>query len=185
MKLNSNLVATVSSNLIHKPTQAEVIKEANKNVLYALGTSSGKTLISLHHYIKHNNGEPLLIVAPPVKLLEGGWDREIEFVENRYNIKIVYKTLSYGKLRQKDIWKQYKGYYVIFDECQAIKNPTSNQGKMARKLISISTGWCMLSATPMSNGWGDSMNYFIINGFVKNKTQFERDFAIVLVLCEI
>lgn len=178
MKLNSNLLGRVSSNLILKPTQAEVIKEANKNVLYALGTSSGKTLISLHHYMKHNNGEPLLIVAPPVKILEGGWDREIEFVESRYDITIDYVTLSYGKLRQKDVWKSYKDYYVIFDECQAIKNPTSNTGKYARKLIDHSTGWCMLSATPMSNGWGDSMNYFIINGYVKNKTQFERDFAV-------
>lgn len=178
MKLNSNLSATISSNLILKPTQCEVIKEAKKNVLYALGTSSGKTLISLHHYLKHNEGEALLIVAPPVKLLEGGWDREVAFVEKTYNIKIDYQTLSYGKLRQKDVWKQYKDYYVIFDECQAIKNPTSNQGKYARKLISVSTGWCMLSATPMSNGWKDSMNYFIINGFIKNKTQFEREYAI-------
>ncbi|ARQ07319.1 Helicase C-terminal domain-containing protein [Macrococcoides canis] len=178
MKLNSNLLETVSSKLILKPTQAEVIKEANKNVLYALGTSSGKTLISLHHYMKHNEGEPLLIVAPPVKILEGGWDREIKFVEERYDITIDYVTLSYGKLRQKDVWQEYKNMYVIFDECQAIKNPTSNTGKFARKLIDHSTGWCMLSATPMSNGWGDSMNYFIINGYVKNKTQFERDYAI-------
>ena len=94
MKLNSSLLETVSSKLILKPTQAEVIKEANKNVLYALGTSSGKTLISLHHYMKHNEGEPLLIVAPPVKILEGGWDREIKFVEERYGITIDYVTLS-------------------------------------------------------------------------------------------
>ncbi|ULG73189.1 DEAD/DEAH box helicase [Macrococcus brunensis] len=178
MRLNLTLNAMVSSKLILKPTQAEVTKEAGKNVLYALGTSSGKTLISIHHYIKHNEGEPLLIVAPPVKILEGGWNREIAFVEQTYNIKIDYTTLSYGKLRQKDVWRDYKGYYVIFDECQAIKNPTSNQGKMARKLIDVSTGWCMLSATPMSNGWGDSINYFIINGFIKNKTQFEREFAV-------
>ncbi|MCD8896556.1 DEAD/DEAH box helicase [Mammaliicoccus sciuri] len=144
----------------------------------ALGTSSGKTLLSLHHYLKYNEGEKLLIVAPPAKILEGGWDHEIEFVNTRYNIDIPYEMLSYGKLRQKDVWKQYKDYYVIFDECQGIKNPTSNQGKYARKLIDVSKGWCMLSATPASNGWGDCINYFIINGYVKNKTQFEREFAV-------
>src|SRR5699024_11373940 len=45
------------------PTQQEVMNEASKNHIYELGTGSGKTFISLHHYVKHSKA-PLLIIVP-------------------------------------------------------------------------------------------------------------------------
>src|SRR5690625_3151047 len=131
MTLSRRLRKEVSTNLILKPSQVEVLKESPKNILMNLGTSSGKTLMSLHHFLKWNQGERLLIIAPPSKIFEGGWDDEIKFMEERYSMSIPYEILSYGQLRLKkfkDRIKDYKGYFIIFDECQNIKTPTSNTG---------------------------------------------------------
>lgn len=156
--------------------QKEVLSNAKPNWLYALDTGTGKTILSIHHYLKFSNGEPLLIVAPPQKIKEGGWDRDIQKVVDHYGIEIGYDLLSYGKLASD--WKKYKGWFVIFDECHYVKTPTSQRGKAAVWLTRNSTNFVLLSATPSSNGWGDTINYFIMFGFAKNKTQFEREFGV-------
>ena len=156
--------------------QKEVLDNADPSYLYALDTGTGKTILSLHHYLKHSNGEPLLIVAPPQKINEGGWDRDIQKVCNHYGVSISYDTLSYGVLAKR--WDEFIGWFVIFDECHYVKNPTSQRGKAASKLTASSTDFVLLSATPSSNGWVDTSNYFIMFGFYKNKTQFERDNAV-------
>lgn len=156
--------------------QKEVLLNASPSYLYALDTGTGKTILSIHHYLKHAQGEPLLIVAPPQKIKEGGWDRDIKKVCNHYGVDVSYDTLSYGTLAKN--WKTYKGWFVIFDECHYIKNPTSQRGKAANWLTQASTNFVLLSATPSSNGWGDTSNYFIMFGLYKNKTSFERENAI-------
>lgn len=155
--------------------QKDVLKQAKPNWLYALDTGTGKTILSIHHYLKFYNGEPLLIVAPPQKINEGGWDRDIQTVVDYYNIEIGYDLLSYGKLAAD--WKKYKGWFVIFDECHYVKTPTSQRGKAAAWLTKIATNFVLLSATPSSNGWSDTINYFIMFDMAKNKTQFEREYA--------
>lgn len=156
--------------------QKELVNEALPSYLYAADTGTGKTLMSVHHYLKHYNGEPLLIVAPPQKIKEGGWDRDIQKVCDYYGLSISYDLLSYGTIAKN--WKTYKGWFVVFDECHYVKNPTSQRGKAAMKLTQASTEFVLLSATPSSNGWEDTSNYFIMFGYYKNKTQFERENAI-------
>lgn len=156
--------------------QKEALNNAKKNYLYALDTGTGKTITSIHHYLKHASDKKLLIVAPPAKIKEGGWDKDISFVEKTYNIKIAYEILSYGKL-SKD-WHLYRDHFVIFDEAHYIKNPTSQRGKAALHLTRQSDGFCLLTATPMSNGWQDSYNYFIMFGCFKNKTAMNKRHAI-------
>ncbi|HSH25056.1 MAG TPA: DEAD/DEAH box helicase [Massilibacterium sp.] len=133
-------------------------------------------MMAIHHYIRLTKGEPLLIVVPPQKKKEGGWDRDIEFVCNKYKIEIKYEQLSYGMLAKQ--WDEYKGWFVVFDECHYIKNPTSQRGKAAYKLTEESTNFLLLSATPNANGWIDTINYFIMFGHYKNKTQFLKQHAI-------
>src|SRR5690606_7682917 len=132
--------------------------------------------MAIYHYLKRNKGEPLLIVAPPQKIKEGGWDREIARINEHHDTNIEYQTLSYGVLAKK--WQEFKDYFVIFDECHYIKNPTSQRGKAAIKLAKQSTNFLLLSATPASNGWEDTIAYMIMFGFYKNKTQFLREHAI-------
>lgn len=156
--------------------QKELLRKINPSYLLASDTGTGKTIMAIYHYLKHNNGEPLLIVAPPQKIKEGGWDRDIKFVSEHHDLTINYKCMSYGVLNKQ--WDKYKGYFVVYDECHYIKNPTSQRGKAGMKLAKASTNFLLLSATPSANGWIDTMNYFIMFGFYKNKTQFLREHAI-------
>lgn len=157
-------------------SQKRVLNQAKPNYLYALDTSTGKTLISIHHYLKFSNGEPLLIVAPPTVRLGGGWDREIKLVEETYGIEIDYEVLSYGVLAKNE--KNYDGYFIIFDECHYVKSSTTKRGKAAYNMSKTATNYVLLSATPNANGVEDMINYFKMFGFTKNKTQFNRDYAI-------
>jgi SNF2 family DNA or RNA helicase len=156
--------------------QKKVLDKAKSSWLFALDTGTGKTILSLHHYLKHMQGEPVLIVAPAQKVKEGGWEREIQAVSDYYGIEIEYDIMSYGVLAKK--WNLYKGWFVIFDECHYIKNPTSQRGKAALNLTKVSTNFSLLSATPSSNGWGDTINYMIMFGYYRNKTQFMKQHAI-------
>ncbi|HLS61513.1 MAG TPA: SNF2-related protein, partial [Virgibacillus sp.] len=156
--------------------QKKLLNDIEADYLLAADTGTGKTMMALHHYIRHSNGEPLLVVAPPQKINEGGWDREIEFVSNHYGIDIEYENLSYGVLARR--WKEFEGWFVVYDECHYIKNPTSQRGKAGIKLSQASTNFLLLSATPSSNGWEDTIAYMIMFGHYKNKTQFLKQHAI-------
>lgn len=156
--------------------QREIVDQAKPNYLIASDVGTGKTMMAIHHYLKHNKGEPLLVVAPPAKIKEGGWDDEIKFISSEYNIPIAYETLSYGMISKK--WQEYKGYFVVFDECHYIKNPTSQRGKSANQLTKAATHFLLLSGTPASNNIGDMINYYIMFGFTKNKTQFNKKFGV-------
>lgn len=156
--------------------QKEALKKATPNYFYALDTGTGKTITSIHHYMKYSKGEPLLIVAPPQKIKEGGWDRDVEFVSKYYGVTIVYQQLSYGMLAKR--WNDFKDYFVIFDEAHYVKNPSSQRGKAALNLTRKSTHFSLLTATPMSNGWEDSYNYMIMFNYFKNKTDMNRQHAI-------
>lgn len=156
--------------------QKKLLNDIEADYLLAADTGTGKTMMALHHYIRHSNGEPLLVVAPPQKINEGGWDREIEFVSDHYGIEIEYENLSYGVLARR--WKQFEGWFVVYDECHYIKNPTSQRGKAGIKLSQASTNFLLLSATPSSNGWEDTIAYMIMFGHYKNKTQFLKAHAI-------
>ena len=53
--------------------QKDIINQIGPSYLLAMDTGTGKTITSIHQYLKYSKGEPLLIVAPPQKLKEGGW----------------------------------------------------------------------------------------------------------------
>ncbi|WP_237670514.1 DEAD/DEAH box helicase [Virgibacillus halodenitrificans] len=156
--------------------QKELLNNIDKNYIIAADTGTGKTIMAIYHYLRHSKGEPLVIVAPPQKIKEGGWDRDIAFVERQHNITLSYDTLSYGVLAKK--WNRYKDHFVVYDECHYIKNPTSQRGKAGINLTKVSTHFLLLSATPSSNGWGDTIAYMIMFGYYKNKTQFLKEHAI-------
>ena len=181
LRLTSDTVWNASTSQTYDiflyPTQREVLNQSSKNWLYALGTGSGKTFISIHHYLKHASlSTPLLIVEPPAKRKTRDWTKAIKFVESQYDIEIDFVELSWGMLSKK--WQDYKGYYVIVDECHTVKNSTSQVGKAFYQLSKQADGFCLLSATPMANGWEDSINYFKSFDMTKNKTQFLREYAI-------
>ena len=155
--------------------QKEIINQIGPSYLLAMDTGTGKTITSIHQYLKYSKGEPLLIVAPPQKLKEGGWKRDIQAVCDYYGVIIQYSELSYGKLA--GMYNLYKGWFVIFDEAHYIKNPTSQRGRAAKKLAKYSTHFNLLTATPASNGWEDTYNYFIMFGYFRSKKEMNDRYA--------
>lgn len=166
----------ILKNSILYDFQKELLNKIEADYLIAAETGTGKTIMSIYHYLRFSEGEPLLIVVPPQKKKEGGWDRDIEFVSKQHGITIDYEQLSYGVLAKQ--WNKYKGWFVVYDECHYIKNPTSQRGKAGMKLSQASTHFLLLSATPSANGWIDTINYMIMFGHYKNKTQFLKEHAI-------
>ena len=157
------------------PSQQKIVDMAKPNWMYALGTSSGKSLIALAHWKQYANGEPILIVQPPSKLKSGEWAEEVERFADYHNIDIEYEQLSIGMLAKK--YQEYHGYFLILDEAHLCKNPTSKRGKAAIALSRQSTHFVLLTATPGAT-YEDFMAYMIMFGYYKNKTQYLREHAV-------
>lgn len=151
----------------------DYVKENNKkNFIYDMATGTGKTIMAINHWQYYYKDKPLLVVAPASKVNEGGWQRTIL----EYVITPKFEVISYNKL-SKDYIK-YKDYFVVFDECHRIKNSTGVWGKSAFNLSLIASGFIMLSATPIPNGWEDIINYLKIFGLIKNKTEFYKEYCV-------
>lgn len=142
------------------------------NYIYDMDTGTGKTIMGLNHHQVYFKNKKLLIVAPASKINEGGWQRTIQ----EHYSHIEYETCTYNMLPKK--YKEYADYFVIFDECHRLKNSTGKWGKAGFELTKIASGFILLSATCIPNGWKDSINYFKMFGLTKNKTSFIRNNAI-------
>ena len=153
--------------------QREYFNHVKRNFIYDMDTGTGKTIMGLHHYSTYYSDKKLLIVAPASKINEGGWQRTIK--DHYPNIE--YETCTYNMLGKK--YTEYRDYFVIFDECHRLKNSCGVWGKAGYNLTKIASGFILLSATPIPNGWEDSINYFKMFGLTPNKTQFIRKEAIV------
>lgn len=153
--------------------QQEYFKSVKPNWLYDMDTGTGKTIMGLNHHQVYFKDKKLLIVAPASKINEGGWQRTIA----EHYPHIEYQTCTYNMLGKK--YSEYSDYFVIFDECHRLKNSTGVWGKAGYNLTKIASGFILLSATPIPNGWEDSINYFKMFKLTKNKTQFIKENAIV------
>ena len=137
-----------------------------------MDTGTGKTIMGLHHYQTYFKDKKLVIVAPASKINEGGWQRTID----EHYPSIEYETCTYNMLPKK--YTEFRDYFVIFDEAHRLKNSTGEWGKAGYELTKIASGYILLSATCIPNGWEDSINYFKMFNLTKNKTQFLRNNAI-------
>ena len=155
--------------------QEEYQKHVKPNFIYDMDTGTGKTIMGLEHHQKYYKDKKLVIVAPASKILEGGWQRTIA----EHYPQIDYETCTYNMLNKN--YPKYKDYFVIFDECHRLKNSTGVWGKAGYNLSKIASGFILLSATPIPNGWEDSINYFKMFGLVRNKTSFIRENAITTI----
>ena len=86
---------------------------------------------------------------------------------------------SYGIIRRDlDILTKYKFHYIILDESQAIKNPTSNISKAVRELNAKYR--LILTGTPIENSTMDlwSQMNFINPGLLGHQSFFRKQFQI-------
>lgn len=99
-------------------------------------------------------------------------DKKIERFTN-YDLVIT----SYGIIRlDEEILKKYYFHYIVLDESQAIKNPTSNTSKSVRNLISRFR--LILTGTPIENSTIDlwSQMTFANPGLLGSFTYFRDEF---------
>lgn len=85
---------------------------------------------------------------------------------------------TYGIARvDEELFKQYYFHYIILDESQNIKNPSSKSFKAVRTLKSKYK--LILSGTPIENSVGDlwSQMSFINPGLLGSHTHFQADFV--------
>ncbi len=85
---------------------------------------------------------------------------------------------SYTLLRNSiEFWQRYTWGYVILDESQAIKNPTSNTAHCARRLKAAHR--LALTGTPIENNLMDlwSQFAFVQPGLLGGQDYFSREFA--------
>ena len=157
----------------------------------------GKTvqaLSFLQHFYETHDGEMKALVVCPTTLIYN-WENEIKKFTPSLEYYIHHGSLrsrqveellkhhviitTYGTLRSDiKLFTQIKLDYVILDESQAIKNPTSKVTKAA-SLLNAKNRLCM-SGTPLQNNTFDiyaQMN-FLNPGMLGSVEFFRQEFAI-------
>lgn len=155
----------------------------------------GKTIQTLTflQYYKNINGTLNAIVVCPTTLLFN-WENEINKftpgltyiihhgtsrsikIEDLVKYNIIIST--YGTMRSDvDLFMKHEFDYVVLDESQTIKNPTSKVAKAVQLLYSKNR--IALSGTPMQNNTFDiySQMNFLNPGMLGNKEFFKNQFA--------
>ncbi len=115
--------------------------------------------------------------TPELKVLNYTGTNRIKIIENfdKYDIVLT----SYGIVRiDIDILEKYYFNYIILDESQAIKNPTSNISKSVRQLNSEFR--LILTGTPIENGTTDlwSQMSFVNPGLLGTQVFFKNHFQV-------
>lgn len=148
----------------------------------AWGVGSGKTKEALDRATA-GGAKHLLIFAPTVLKSMKHWEREANkwAINTPMEVQTYYRLQQYGRAEvQHKLPNGGKGYAIIIDECQKVKNSQSQQGLGAFKLVrdNPEADIYLLSGTPASNGYQDFTNYAKMTGFVKNKTDFWERYVI-------
>ena len=142
--------------------QKDYLSHVKPNWIYDCDVGTGKTYLALMHSKMFFEGKPITVYAPASKVKEGGWQRTAE----EFNLKI--DIHSYHKLTTTNPYNNF----LIFDEAHRIRNSVGVWGKHAYKITKNNHGFVLLSATPLSNGWIDVINYFKMFGEISNKSKF-------------
>ncbi|GAA4742051.1 DEAD/DEAH box helicase [Flavisolibacter ginsenosidimutans] len=173
------------------------LREVSWGGILADDMGLGKTvqaLSFLQYYYENNDGEMKALVVCPTTLIYN-WENEIKKFTPSLEYYIHHGSLrsrqidellkhhviitTYGTLRSDiKLFTGMKFDYVILDESQAIKNPTSKVTKAA-SLLNAKNRLCM-SGTPLQNNTFDiyaQMN-FLNPGMLGSVEFFRQEFAI-------
>ena len=137
----------------------------------------GATLLIMPTSLVYNWEMEAKKFTPDLKVLVHTGSNRKKSINHFANYDIV--ITSYGISRiDIDILKNYFFNYVILDESQAIKNPTSHTSKSVRELKSRFR--LILSGTPLENSTMDlwSQMSFINDGLLGSQAYFKNNFQI-------
>lgn len=172
--------------------QLDAIEKLHNGSILCGSVGSGKSRTALaYYYIKvcqgslKINGEGVML--PPKEprdlyIITTAKKRDSKEWEDECAPFIIFKNSeSIGNIKLTiDSWnniKKYKGVngaFFIFDEQRVV-----GSGTWVKSFLDIArkNGWILLSATP-GDQWKDYIPVFVANGFVKNKTEFNREHVV-------
>lgn len=161
--------------------QALAELEAGSRFLIA-GTGSGKGSVMLH-WLRSTGKQKWLMVTTASKRDSGDMEAECDawFGEELRQSLSCFSVISWAGLGK---WlsqhsKELDEWAIAFDEIHFAKSGVSSQRGTAFLRIANQTDcWTGYTATP-GDRWIDFYPYFTACGFVKHKTQFQRDFCIM------
>lgn len=173
------------------PYQEKYLEGLSSKTLMACGLGTGKTAMSIVHYMRKAYPRPLLIVGPAAKMRTGDWDQELEQIFKAYGLDLPeVVTISYEKIRLMDKdtrrprWWQYtakrnggKEYAIIAEEVHACKNVQSKQSKALYEMTRDTDFFVGLSGTLTPNGWIDFAGYSKLFGYTKGITEFKKKYC--------
>lgn len=149
-------------------------------------TGGGKTYMSIRTVGVVDPHAHILVFTTRKQVDSRNWEDSIDsYNRNVKKSHLTYTVINYENLRSKKNRKHLinvlRGHlnqplYIIADEAQKIKNPTSQNFKRIRKLTNFPNykRIICLTATPMSESLLDTCSYLILAGYYKNKTDFYK-----------
>ena len=95
-----------------------------------------------------------------VIVIDGSKKVRKDFITGNFDIAIINFEKTW---RNNDLFLVNHNYYIIIDESQKIKESTTKVGKFMKQLSVLTPYKCILTATPMGNGYIDLYNqlYFL------------------------
>lgn len=161
-----------------------------------MDVGTGKSITSLALYeqkLIQKKCKKLLIVCLCAKLNEWKCDCERFFPFSRVIIldnkkkskeKFLYGDFDIAIINFEKTWRYEdlrlinNDYYIIIDESHKIKEPTTKVGNFMKEMSYLTHYKCILTATPMGNGYIDLYNQFYFLGLIGTSyQQFKDDYC--------
>lgn len=152
------------------PHQEKAVERLKNGSVLVGGVGSGKSLTALYYWhtvVCKNRRVPLYIITTARKRDTHDWEQELE----PFHISDAVTVDSWNNIGK---YVDVKNAFFIFDEQRIV-----SYGSWSKSFVKITkwNRWILLSATP-GDTWYDYLSLFIAHGFVKNKSEFHRDYCV-------
>lgn len=157
-----------------------VLELLNGKKICTAGTGVGKTIIGLSW--AKATGKPRVLVCTTASVRDAkGYEQEAEkWYLDWYQSLDEFTVISWAKLAEwtQADWDELDQYAIIYDEVDSVcAGISSLRGKAFLQIANRTDCWTGYTATPFES-WIEAYPYFTATGYVKNKTQFKREFCV-------
>lgn len=170
------------------PYQKEAVEQLLGGKHYLIApVGVGKTLMSLEYAKKTGKKHVAVVTTASVRdahsfesdamLLDPVWYKSLSSFTVLSHAGLT-KWLKAQTSSTKPVQlNQFNDYVIIYDEMQALKAGISSQrGKAFLRISNLTDTWIGMTATP-GDKWIDFYAYLCASGFVRNKTEFQREYC--------